>query len=359
MSLRHMNQAAHCCRELLYYNGGKLPFAAAQIGQGFRNEISPRQGLLRLREFTMAEIEHFCNPDKKVGTLIPGLEDNAKPGSQDVTRNADCNEISPRQGLLRLREFTMAEIEHFCNPDKKVILCATLKMDAYMLQQPCINTVNESCAEISPRQGLLRLREFTMAEIEQFCNPDKKVGTLDSQSHQICRDREQGCFKECFHNEITPWQGLLWLREFTMAEMSTSATQTRRWATSPPAEIEMQSQEASSMNDDTVCNEIFPRQGLLWLREFTMAEFEHFCNPDKKVSTVDSQSHQIRRDRKQGCFKECFHNEISPRQGLLRLRKSTMAEIEHFCNPDKKVILCATFTMGCIHAAAALHKYTE
>ena len=55
-----------CCRELLYYNGGKLPFAAAQIGQSYRNEISPRQGLLRVREFTQAEIEHFCNPDKKV-----------------------------------------------------------------------------------------------------------------------------------------------------------------------------------------------------------------------------------------------------------------------------------------------------
>lgn len=39
-----------------------MPFAAAQIGLGFRNEISPRQGLLRVREFTMAEIEHFVDP---------------------------------------------------------------------------------------------------------------------------------------------------------------------------------------------------------------------------------------------------------------------------------------------------------
>eukprot|EP00898_Chlorokybus_atmophyticus_P006191 jgi/Chlat1/6573/Chrsp45S05938 len=52
-------------RDLLYYNGGKLPFAAAQIGQAYRNEISPRQGLLRVREFTLAEIEHFVNPDNK------------------------------------------------------------------------------------------------------------------------------------------------------------------------------------------------------------------------------------------------------------------------------------------------------
>ena len=52
-------------RDLLYYNGGKLPFAAAQVGQSFRNEIAPRAGLLRVREFTQAEIEHFVHPEKK------------------------------------------------------------------------------------------------------------------------------------------------------------------------------------------------------------------------------------------------------------------------------------------------------
>ncbi|PWZ25391.1 Glycine--tRNA ligase, mitochondrial 1 [Zea mays] len=52
-------------KDLYYYNGQKLPFAAAQIGQAFRNEISPRQGLLRVREFTLAEIEHFVDPEDK------------------------------------------------------------------------------------------------------------------------------------------------------------------------------------------------------------------------------------------------------------------------------------------------------
>lgn len=52
-------------KDLYYYNGSKLPFAAAQIGQAFRNEISPRQGLLRVREFTLAEIEYFVDPEDK------------------------------------------------------------------------------------------------------------------------------------------------------------------------------------------------------------------------------------------------------------------------------------------------------
>eukprot|EP01017_Pseudomicrothorax_dubius_P049615 TRINITY_DN9248_c0_g5_i2.p1 TRINITY_DN9248_c0_g5~~TRINITY_DN9248_c0_g5_i2.p1 ORF type:complete len:644 (-),score=210.64 TRINITY_DN9248_c0_g5_i2:80-2011(-) len=49
-------------RRLIEYNGGRMPFACAQIGLGFRNEIAPRAGLLRVREFQMAEIEHFVDP---------------------------------------------------------------------------------------------------------------------------------------------------------------------------------------------------------------------------------------------------------------------------------------------------------
>jgi glycyl-tRNA synthetase len=52
-------------KRLLDLNAGKMPFAAAQIGLGFRNEIAPRSGLLRVREFCMGEIEHFVNPKDK------------------------------------------------------------------------------------------------------------------------------------------------------------------------------------------------------------------------------------------------------------------------------------------------------
>lgn len=39
-------------KRLLEFNQGKLPFAAAQIGNSFRNEISPRSGLIRVRYCT-------------------------------------------------------------------------------------------------------------------------------------------------------------------------------------------------------------------------------------------------------------------------------------------------------------------
>jgi glycyl-tRNA synthetase len=41
----------------------KLPFGIAQIGHSYRNEISPRQAVVRVREFGQMEIEYFINPD--------------------------------------------------------------------------------------------------------------------------------------------------------------------------------------------------------------------------------------------------------------------------------------------------------
>lgn len=42
----------------------KVPFGIAQIGKGFRNEISPREFLFRVREFDMLEMEYFTRPDR-------------------------------------------------------------------------------------------------------------------------------------------------------------------------------------------------------------------------------------------------------------------------------------------------------
>lgn len=40
----------------------KLPFGIAQIGKSFRNEITPRNFIFRVREFEQAELEYFVMP---------------------------------------------------------------------------------------------------------------------------------------------------------------------------------------------------------------------------------------------------------------------------------------------------------
>merc|ERR1719235_941684 len=49
----------------LEQNANKLPMGIAQVGKSFRNEIAPRQGLTRQREFTQADIEYFVKPTAK------------------------------------------------------------------------------------------------------------------------------------------------------------------------------------------------------------------------------------------------------------------------------------------------------
>jgi len=46
------------------YARNQLPFGVAQIGNAYRNEISPRRALVRVREFTQAELEHFVDPER-------------------------------------------------------------------------------------------------------------------------------------------------------------------------------------------------------------------------------------------------------------------------------------------------------
>jgi glycyl-tRNA synthetase len=52
----------------------KLPFGALQIGHALRNEISPRQGLIRLREFTIADLEFFFDPEEPDCHLLKEVE---------------------------------------------------------------------------------------------------------------------------------------------------------------------------------------------------------------------------------------------------------------------------------------------
>lgn len=56
-------------------HGAKLPLAMGQVGRSFRNEISPRKGLVRMREFTQMELEYFFNPSEDGITGFEAIAD--------------------------------------------------------------------------------------------------------------------------------------------------------------------------------------------------------------------------------------------------------------------------------------------
>ncbi len=60
---------------LLKFYRDHLPFGATQIGKAYRNEISPRQGVIRLREFTQAEAEIFIDPRNKTHPKFRDIAD--------------------------------------------------------------------------------------------------------------------------------------------------------------------------------------------------------------------------------------------------------------------------------------------
>lgn len=61
-------------RRLYDYARGKLPFGVVQIGHALRNEISPRQGPIRLREFTIMDVEFFFDPENPRCPLLKEVE---------------------------------------------------------------------------------------------------------------------------------------------------------------------------------------------------------------------------------------------------------------------------------------------
>lgn len=90
-------------KRLLDFNNGRMPFAAAQIGLGFRNEIHPRQGLLRVREFTMAEIEHFVDSENKDHHKFANIKDLKLPlfsaANQLTTERLVINDMTAGQAV--------------------------------------------------------------------------------------------------------------------------------------------------------------------------------------------------------------------------------------------------------------------
>ncbi|MCL2317724.1 MAG: glycine--tRNA ligase [Methanomassiliicoccaceae archaeon] len=61
---------------LYRYNREKLPLGVIQTGRGYRNEIAPRQGMIRMREFNMMEVELFVDPADKGWIRFPNIEND-------------------------------------------------------------------------------------------------------------------------------------------------------------------------------------------------------------------------------------------------------------------------------------------
>jgi len=160
-------------QNLLGYFRNKIPFGAVTIGKGFRNEISPRQGLIRLREFNMAEAEVFIDPEEKD---FPGFEEvrdteftlldqhgafHLLTSGEAVSEGIICHpalayymaitqnfllEIGIDPGKLRFRQHQQDEMAHYAED------CwdAEIQMDINGKESwiECVGVANRSCYDL-------------------------------------------------------------------------------------------------------------------------------------------------------------------------------------------------------------------
>lgn len=74
---------------LYRYFREQLPFGVCQIGRAYRNEISPRQGVIRLREFNQMEVEVFADPDHLTHPRFPEVRDTVLRFVPKATQQAE------------------------------------------------------------------------------------------------------------------------------------------------------------------------------------------------------------------------------------------------------------------------------
>src|SRR4029079_12714992 len=80
-----------------------LPFGIAQIGKSFRNEITPRNFIFRVRELEQMEMEYFCYPETSLEMHKTWIEN----------RRAWYERFGMNMAHLRIRAHAKEELSHY------------------------------------------------------------------------------------------------------------------------------------------------------------------------------------------------------------------------------------------------------
>ena len=90
-------------KNVMSTNRVKIPFGIAQIGKAFRNEITPKQFLFRMREFEQMEMQWFCKQDNAPEEFASWTEQ----------RLGFYKALGINQDRIRIHEQTKDELAHY------------------------------------------------------------------------------------------------------------------------------------------------------------------------------------------------------------------------------------------------------
>ena len=183
----------------------RLPFGAVQVGKGYRNEISPRQSMIRLREFTMAELEWFFDPEAdcdldreklnrfqvcllpaegeaKNSTLLEALEDGIIRHDLVATFMGHAYDLLARLGiiteLIRFRQHAFSEMAHYATD------CWDLEIKGSYGWVECVGIAHRGCHDLESHErgsksNLLRAwRSFDKPKVQKISRPSPVASAI-------------------------------------------------------------------------------------------------------------------------------------------------------------------------------------
>ncbi|KYK24874.1 hypothetical protein AYK24_05660 [Thermoplasmatales archaeon SG8-52-4] len=190
---------------ILYrYAREKLPFGIIQVGNGYRNEVSPRQGIIRLREFSMAEAEVFFDPEDKthpnfesVKNEILFLFDNVKEMKLSLEKAVGSNVINNQAlayYMYLTQEFLMTagvdpkKFRFRKHGDDELAHYATECWDAELYSErfgwiECVGIADRSAYDLrshidSSKTDMYALRKYDKPKIEEVNKIVPNMGKL-------------------------------------------------------------------------------------------------------------------------------------------------------------------------------------
>ena len=208
-------------QNLYSFHREKLPFGTAQVGKGFRNEISPRQGVLRMREFAMAEAEVFIDPEEPgypgfdtvrdteitlldqhgafhvttVGEAVTGgiIWHNALAYFMAATQ-VFLLEIGIDPGRLRFRQHRQDEMAHYAEDcwDAEI----QMEMNGKESWIECVGIANRSCYDLEQHmnatgedlRAFRKLEEPVEREVERMRPDLPLIGRTFRQDAGVVKD---------------------------------------------------------------------------------------------------------------------------------------------------------------------------
>ena len=162
---------------LYRYNREKLPLGVIQTGRSYRNEIAPRQGMIRLREFNQMEVELFVDPEDKTWPRYKDIEDETLRLVPNTT--------------LELTEMTVKEAV-----DKGVIANEVL---AYF-----VCTTKQLLVRLGIDPARLRFRQHLKDEMAHYANDCWDAEVLLSYGWmEITGVADRGCWDLSRHSQFS------------------------------------------------------------------------------------------------------------------------------------------------------------